>query len=107
MIRASRWRGWVVPLTRRLKFGRLNPGSGSAARRSPGQGHHPPPPSLRRPKRELNLGPRKSLLQPDPPPVRLDDGAGNRQPQAGAVLFAGRVAAVEGVEDVVLVGAGD
>ena len=47
------------------------------------------------------------VFEPDPAAVGFDDRAGDRQAEAGAVLAARRVAAVEGLEDALAVAGGD
>ena len=53
---------------------------------------------------EVDLGSGRAGLEPDAAAVGLDDRAGDRQAEAGAVLAAGGVAAVEGLEDALAVG---
>ena len=47
----------------------------------------------------MDPGPGGPVFEPDPPPVGLDDRTRDRQAEAGAVLAAGGIAAVEGLED--------
>src|SRR6201999_4099330 len=49
--------------------------------------------------RKADAGAGIRVFEPDAAAVGLDDRAGDRQPEAGAVAVAGRVAAVEGLED--------
>ena len=55
----------------------------------------------------MNPGARPTVLEPDLAPVGLDDRPGDRQAEAGAVLAAGGVAAVEGLEDALAVAGRD
>src|SRR6201999_4278377 len=49
--------------------------------------------------RKADAGAGIRVFEPDAAAVGLDDRAGDRQAEAGAVAVAGRVAAVEGLED--------
>ena len=54
----------------------------------------------------MNPRPGVPVFEPDLAPVGLDDRAGDRQAEAGAVLAAGGVAAVEGLEDPLAIAGG-
>ncbi len=51
----------------------------------------------------MDPGPGRAVFEPDPAAVGFDDRPRDRQAETGAVLAAGSVAAVEGLEDTLAV----
>ena len=78
---------------------RQDPHDRRGDRRGPADGHRPLRSGARRCKREVDVACRVRVFEPDAAAVGLDDRARDRQAEAGAVLAAGGVAAVEGLED--------